>query len=287
MAIFAGVVMADMTFEVNAPAEVVLDSPVSAEMTLEVATAPVVIDVGTVNVSSKGDTGAPGRDGRDGRDGQDGRDAYMLARAHGFTGTVEEWLASLKGEPGETGARGEKGERGVQGEPGPRGPQGVRGDRGETGVQGERGPAGLAGAKGETGAQGVQGLPGPAGVQGPPGPRGERGPAGTTDYRNLSNRPDLSVYMTKTDRPRIVAAGSLNLGTIGRGSSSITPVSIPQQPDANYSVILQTTSDVGYWTWARLLAMNKTNRGFAVKVYNDSTGGDIVGLTADYVVVLR
>ena len=29
-----------------------------------------------------------------------GYDAYTIAVMHGFEGTIEEWLASLKGEPG-------------------------------------------------------------------------------------------------------------------------------------------------------------------------------------------
>jgi hypothetical protein len=40
--------------------------------------------------------GAPGT----GSPGNDGKSAYQLAQANGFTGTVTEWLASLKGEPG-------------------------------------------------------------------------------------------------------------------------------------------------------------------------------------------
>ena len=34
--------------------------------------------------------------------GADGKSAYEIAVAHGYVGTEEEWLASLKGEPGET-----------------------------------------------------------------------------------------------------------------------------------------------------------------------------------------
>jgi hypothetical protein len=36
-------------------------------------------------------------------DGQDGKSAYEVALDNGFEGTEEEWLASLKGEKGETG----------------------------------------------------------------------------------------------------------------------------------------------------------------------------------------
>jgi hypothetical protein len=36
-------------------------------------------------------------------------DAYGVACKHGFTGTVEEWLASLKGEKGDKGDKGDPG----------------------------------------------------------------------------------------------------------------------------------------------------------------------------------
>lgn len=47
--------------------------------------------------------------------------AYAIAVANGFTGTVKEWLESLRGEPGPKGDPGEKGEPGQQGDPGPAG----------------------------------------------------------------------------------------------------------------------------------------------------------------------
>jgi hypothetical protein len=53
------------------------------------------------------------------------RSAYDIAVQHGFEGTEEEWLASL---------------RGPQGPEGPQGEQGPRGLKGETGAQGETGP---------------------------------------------------------------------------------------------------------------------------------------------------
>ena len=69
--------------------------------------------------------------------GVDGKSAYEIAVEHGFIGTEEEWLASLKGEKGDPGAQGEAGEKGD------------KGDKGDTGAQGERGEKG---DKGDTGA---------------------------------------------------------------------------------------------------------------------------------------
>lgn len=42
-----------------------------------------------------------------------GYSAYAIAVEHGFTGTVEEWLASLKGEQGDTGPAGPQGIQGT------------------------------------------------------------------------------------------------------------------------------------------------------------------------------
>ncbi|WP_233499514.1 hypothetical protein [Bacillus velezensis] len=44
----------------------------------------------------KGDTGATGAKGATGAAGKDGKSAYELAVQQGFTGTLDEWLASLK-----------------------------------------------------------------------------------------------------------------------------------------------------------------------------------------------
>lgn len=56
-----------------------------------------------------GANGADGKDGEPGKDGADGASAYEIALEHGFEGTEEEWLASLKGEKGDKGDPGEGG----------------------------------------------------------------------------------------------------------------------------------------------------------------------------------
>lgn len=52
---------------------------------------------------------------RRGIDGANGKSAYEVARESGFTGTKEEWLASLKGQKGDKGENGANGHDGVQG----------------------------------------------------------------------------------------------------------------------------------------------------------------------------
>lgn len=69
----------------------------------------------------KGDTGAQGPAGEA---GTDGKSAYELAVTNGYSGTLTEWLASLKGEQGPAGAQGEKGNDGATGAAGATGPAG-------------------------------------------------------------------------------------------------------------------------------------------------------------------
>lgn len=127
--------------------------------------------------------------------------AYGIAVKHGFSGTEEEWLESLKGETGEpftngyyntyedmvsehpTGKEGEsylvgmdlyvwnQDESQWEDKGSIQGPAGAKGD---AGANGDTGPQGPAGPKGDTGAQGPQGAPG---AQGATGPQGDPGPA--------------------------------------------------------------------------------------------------------------
>ena len=65
---------------------------------------------------------------------KDGKSAYELAKEHGYVGTAEEWLASLKGERGERGEQGAQGLRGLQGIQGQKGDKGEKGDIGWLGL---------------------------------------------------------------------------------------------------------------------------------------------------------
>lgn len=77
-----------------------------------------------------GEDGAPGADGVDGAPGTDGADgapgasAYEVWLAAGNSGTVNDYLASLKGPKGDTG------------ETGPKGDTGAAGPKGDTGAAG-------------------------------------------------------------------------------------------------------------------------------------------------------
>lgn len=124
--------------------------------------------------------------------------AYGLAKLHGFEGTEEDWLESLRGPKGAPftyddftqeqleALRGPQGETLVSlertdgdGSPGTVDTYTVTSNTGKTwSLQVRNGPVG---PQGEQGVPGQAGQPGPAGPQGPQGPQGiqgERGPAG-------------------------------------------------------------------------------------------------------------
>lgn len=135
--------------------------------------------------------------------------AYGIAKAHGYTGTEAEWLASLKGEAGAPGKDGkpfhwrgawdastsyakldavehngscyvwaDEDASTAGDEPGvdelwelcaAKGAKGDPGAAGAAGPQGQIGPAGPQGDTGETGAKGETGATGPQGPKGDPG----------------------------------------------------------------------------------------------------------------------
>lgn len=124
--------------------------------------------------------------------GNGGKSAYELAVEKGYTGTLDEWLLSLKGIQGNVGPQGEQGPAGPQGPQGEAGtsvtdisyssetptsttyimtfsdgsnfafsiPKGQKGDKGDTGETGATGETGPKGDKGDTGAAGTNGTNG-------------------------------------------------------------------------------------------------------------------------------
>lgn len=66
----------------------------------------------------------------------DAKSAYVIALEHGFIGSEDEWLASLKGAKGE---KGEQGLQGIQGEKGQNGKDGTNGINGIDGIDGKDG----------------------------------------------------------------------------------------------------------------------------------------------------
>ena len=155
----------------------------------------------------KGDTGDTGASGES---------AYQIAVRNGFSGTENEWLASLHGQDGATGQQGPAGTSGTNGKDGDSAYQiavnnGFSGTENEwlNSLVGQQGPAGVSGTNGKDGitplfridsstnfwevsydegstytsldvsATGPQGIQGIQGIQGETGPQGPSGTNGT------------------------------------------------------------------------------------------------------------
>lgn len=139
--------------------------------------------------------------------------AYAIAVKHGFTGSEEDYLSSLKGDKGDaftyedftaeqlsalkgddgfspffevtpislghrvtmTDGYGTKAFDLFNGDKGEVGPRGIQGEKGDTGSQG---PQGEKGDTGPQGPQGEKGDTGPRGIQGEKGEKGDIGPQG-------------------------------------------------------------------------------------------------------------
>lgn len=94
----------------------------------------------------KGDKGDTGAAGANGANGANGLSAYEIAQKYGFSGTEEEWLASLKGEKGDKGDQGEQGTPGINGTNGTNGTNGADGEKGDKGDKGDKGEDGVGGS---------------------------------------------------------------------------------------------------------------------------------------------
>ena len=95
-----------------------------------------------------------------------GKSAYAIAVSHGFKGTEQEWLDSL---------RGPQGPEGVPSPPGPPGAPGKDGLNGDPGPKGEPGKDGKPFTYDMFTQEQLENLKGPRGEQGPPGPPGPKG----------------------------------------------------------------------------------------------------------------
>ena len=100
--------------------------------------------------------------------GEAGKSAYDIAVEHGFVGTEEEWLESLRGPQGEKGEQGEQGEAGTPGTT----PSITINEDGYWVINGE---VTDVKAEGEDGKDGQDGASGPQGPSGTPGADGDRG----------------------------------------------------------------------------------------------------------------
>lgn len=143
--------------------------------------------------------------GPKGDPGADGKSAYEIAVDNGFQGNEQQWLESLKGDPGIQGEVGPAGPKGEAGEPGEKGDPGERGPKGDPGDKGDKGDPGETGLKGEPGEQGPKGDTGPAGPTGPQGPAGQNGSDGAPGKSAYEIAKQLGLTQADTEEEWIAS----------------------------------------------------------------------------------
>ena len=107
-------------------------------------------------VDADGETSATLHNGANGEKGTDGKSAYQIAVEQGYQGPESDWLSSLKGDKGNTGAKGNPGQDGADGksayaiavEHGYEDSEekwllSLKGEKGDTGERGEKGIEGV------------------------------------------------------------------------------------------------------------------------------------------------
>lgn len=95
-----------------------------------------------------------------------------------------------------------------------------------------------------------------------------------------------AVTSAKIDWSTIVAGATPQSGTISSDSVKTVTVSIPQQANANYVVLLTLATDGDYWTRIVLRAHTKTTTSFKVDFANNGSG-TAASMWAYYLVVPR
>ncbi|WDZ91132.1 hypothetical protein [Nocardiopsis sp. HUAS JQ3] len=220
-----------------------------------------------------------GEQGPPGEDGADGASAYALAVADGYTGTVEEWLASLVGPQGPAGADGAPGADGEQGPPGDDGVDGAQGPAGADGASAydaavaggfvgtvEEWLASLVGPQGPAGVDGDQGPDGPAGAPGADGEQGPAGPPGDTAWtwsaphagatapgaalHRMYNTTGAARTVTRAHASVSSTSSSAIAVEVRRGGTSVGTVTIPAGSNAAAVDLGAAVADGEYLTVA-------------------------------------
>ena len=151
-------------------------------------------------VDADGETSATLHHGANGEKGTDGKSAYQIAVEQGYQGSESDWLSSLKGDKGNTGAKGNPGQDGTDGKSAyaiavEHGYEDSE-DKWLLSLKGEKGDTGERGEKGDTGDRGLQGVPGEKGE------KGDAGVAGKDGFSPIANvvKDGSVITITITDK---------------------------------------------------------------------------------------
>ena len=154
-------------------------------------------------VDADGETSATLHNGANGEKGSDGKSAYQIAVEQGYQGSESDWLSSLKGDKGNTGAKGNPGQDGADG----KSAYAIAVEHGYEdseekwllSLKGEKGDTGERGEKGDTGDRGLQGVPGEKGEKGDAGVAGKDGTDGFSPIANVVKNGSV-ITITITDK---------------------------------------------------------------------------------------
>ena len=154
-------------------------------------------------VDADGETSAMLHNGANGEKGTDGKSAYQIAVEQGYQGSESDWLSSLKGDKGNTGAKGNPGQDGADG----KSAYAIAVEHGYEdseekwllSLKGEKGDTGERGEKGNTGDRGLQGVPGEKGEKGDAGVAGKDGTDGFSPIANVVKNGSV-ITITITDK---------------------------------------------------------------------------------------
>ena len=154
-------------------------------------------------VDADGETSAMLHNGANGEKGTDGKSAYQIAVEQGYQGSESDWLSSLKGDKGNTGAKGNPGQDGADG----KSAYAIAVEHGYEdseekwllSLKGEKGDTGERGEKGNTGDRGLQGVPGEKCEKGDAGVAGKDGTDGFSPIANVVKNGSV-ITITITDK---------------------------------------------------------------------------------------
>lgn len=195
--------------------------------------------------------------------GESGKTPYDLWLDAGNTGTLQDFLGTLKGPTGPIGPQGipgpmgERGEIGASGSIGPMGPTGATGAKGDTGAQGIAGSNGAKGDRGDVGQQGLQGAKGDkgdAGAQGQTGATGAKGDNASILLGTLNVSETATVALTAGAR-RVTISTPSTWGVVTGQSLLIVPVSIPTGNYAVHDVAVKSDNTISVGVTAPLLSV--------------------------------
>lgn len=96
---------------------------------------------------------------------------------------------------------------------------------------------------------------------------------------------DAAVTSAKIDWSTVIHGTSSASGTISTGSGTNISVTIPEQPNANYTVIVTEGSSSGAWSWIAHRVINKTTTGFTIDLWNNSSQWTAESMVFDYIVI--